>query len=93
VSIIRGATREWNITSPIRINKGTGSRVKLATEAKRLWVRCIRPISPPQKRSAPATLIIRKQKATGNPVAIKSIRLPKMIRSINCHSNGVHLTV
>jgi hypothetical protein len=36
VSILRTATPEWNIISPIKINMGTGSRRKVVRELK-IW--------------------------------------------------------
>jgi hypothetical protein len=90
---MRGATPDWNITSPIRINKGRGNRINLDIESYKLRVSCTRPISPPRNKYAPMRFTTRKQKAMGSPVAIRITNIPKMNKSANCHSNGVHLLV
>jgi hypothetical protein len=92
-SNIRGAIPDWNITSPMIINRGRGSRVKRVTEVRRLRISCSRPISLPQNKYTPMIFTIMKEKATGIPVASKIIRLPKMSKRANCHSNEIHLTV
>jgi hypothetical protein len=70
----------------MRINKGRGSKVKVATELKMLGPSCSKPGSPPQNMNAPPKQMSMKQKPTGIPVANKASRLPRRIRAIHHQS-------
>jgi len=77
----------------MRINRGKHWREKVARELNMLRVSCHRPALPPNKKNAPTRFTSIKLKAIGNPVAIRTNRLPKMSTRANCHSTNIHLTV
>jgi hypothetical protein len=80
------ANFECMSTSPIIIKRGTGSREKIVTELKTLWISMSSPLVPPQKKYTPNRLITRKLKATGSPVARSVSSPPKIIRVANHQS-------
>ncbi len=90
-SIRRVPIPEWNSTSPMRRNRGTGSMAKNVTDSNMLRISCSRPDTPPQKIKTHMTLINRKQNAIGSPVNISSIKPQKIISRSNHHSNSHYL--
>ena len=78
VSIIFGATPDLNMSSPMRMNSGIGSMVKLMTDPYILRIIWSRPPWPPQRKKAAVMLTNKKLKATGTPRANKKKR-PNMI--------------
>jgi len=78
--------------SPIRINSGTGSKVKLATEDHRLKISCFKPIVPPQRRKANTTFTVKKEKDTGIPKNNRIKKLPKISAKASHHSNYAYLS-
>jgi len=91
ILIKTGAIPEWNITSPMRMNKGMGRRIKEFVVVYMLITSCSRPILPPKKRYIPPTQMSRKQKAIGMPDNISINRQLMINMSTNCHSKDVHL--
>jgi hypothetical protein len=76
------------MSSPIKIKKGTGRRVKVVMELKIPVAVVISPGSPPRKNQAAAIFTIKKAKATGSPVSKKTTIPPKRIRMIAHHSTA-----
>lgn len=74
-------------------NKGRGNRVKVLTDVKKLGISSSIPMDPPMKKNAPTILMSMKQKATGSPIVMRTIRLPKITMIINHHSTEGHLAV
>ena len=70
----------------MRMNMGSGKRANVVNELKRLRINCCRPALPPQSNHAHTRLTARKQKATGNPVAIMAMRLPRISKRTSSHS-------
>ena len=58
-----------------------------------LRISCSRPTKPPQNIYTPNKFTSMKQKATGSPNTIMTIRVPIISRSANCHSNDIHLVI
>ena len=87
-SICFEAIPDLNITSPMRMNRGTGRMEKCATEALTESTSWLKPAKPFQNRKTPTTLMPRKAKATGTPIASRTTRAPKM-RSSTIHHSGI----
>jgi hypothetical protein len=82
------ATWEWNMSSPIRMNKGTGVIVKMERELKIPRVIFFNPAEP-MKTRMPRTFIRKKAKATGNLARSKMISPPrKKVKTIHHSMSG-----
>ena len=87
VEIMTGPTPEWYSNSPIRTNKGNGSKVKVAIDENMLTISCSIPVGPKKIRT-PAMSTTRKASATGIPASIKEVTPPKIHKSINAQCTG-----
>lgn len=85
ISSAMSATWEWYISSPIKMNKGTGVTVKMDRELKIPRVMFFNPADP-IKTKMPKKSIRRKAKATGNLVRSKTINPPRKKVSTIYHS-------
>jgi hypothetical protein len=75
-SMVLKAILEWNMSSPMRMNMGTGARANVEMEEYMCRVTFCRPAEP-MKISIPSRSMRRKEKATGNP-DMRKISRPKI---------------
>jgi hypothetical protein len=76
------------MSSPIRMKKGTGSRVKVVMDVNTPVTTPTRPGIPPRKKYAAAILTTRNAKAMGIPVSNSKTMPPKSSDIICHHSIG-----
>lgn len=77
---------EWKIISPMKMKKGTGSRVKVLAELNAPVTTPTMPGIPPRKNQAAIMLTTRREKAMGRPVSNTKTMPPKSTRMIVYHS-------